>query len=61
MLGMVGGCIGLLLAKWGTRAILAALPETLPRTEEIGIDGYVLCFTLGISVLTGIVLDLCRR
>jgi predicted permease len=58
MLGIVGGGIGLLLAKWGTRAILAALPETLPRTEEIGIDGHVLIFTLGISVLTGIVFGL---
>src|SRR5271167_4554152 len=58
MLGIVGGGIGLLLAKWGTRAILAALPETLPRTEEIGIDGHVLFFTLGISVLTGIVFGL---
>src|SRR5579859_2278603 len=58
MLGIAGGAIGLLLAKWGTRAILAALPETLPRTEEIGIDGHVLFFTLGISVLTGIVFGL---
>jgi len=58
MLGIAGGAIGLLLAKWGTRAILAALPETLPRTEEIGLDGHVLFFTLGISVLTGIVFGL---
>jgi predicted permease len=58
MLGIVGGGIGLLLAKWGTRAILAALPETLPRTEEIGIDGHVLFFTLGISIVTGIVFGL---
>jgi predicted permease len=58
ILGIAGGAIGLLLAKWGTRAILAALPETLPRTEEIGIDGRVLLFTLGISVLTGIVFGL---
>jgi predicted permease len=58
MLGLVGGGLGLLLAKWGTQAILAALPESLPRTEEIGIDGHVMFFTLGISVLTGIVFGL---
>ncbi len=58
MLGIAGGGIGLLLAKWGTRALLAALPETLPRVEEIGIDGHVLLFTVGISVLTGIVFGL---
>ena len=58
MLGIVGGAIGLLLAKWGTRAILAALPQTLPRSEEIGLDGHVMFFTLGISVVTGIVFGL---
>jgi predicted permease len=58
MLGIAGGGIGLLLAKWGTRAILRALPESLPRTEEIGMDGHVLFFTLGISVVTGIVFGL---
>jgi predicted permease len=58
MLGIAGGGLGLLLAKLGTGAILAALPETLPRTEEIGIDGHVLFFTLGISVVTGIVFGL---
>jgi predicted permease len=58
MLGIVGGGIGLLLAQWGTRAILRALPESLPRTEEIGIDGHVLFFTLGISVVTGMVFGL---
>jgi predicted permease len=58
MLGMAGGGIGLLLAKWGTGAILAALPDTLPRAEEIGLDGHVLFFTLGISLLTGIIFGL---
>lgn len=58
ILGIAGGAIGLLLAKWGTRAILVALPETLPRTDEIGMDSHVLFFTLGISVLTGIVFGL---
>jgi predicted permease len=58
MLGIAGGVLGLLVAKWGTKAILAALPATLPRADEIGIDSHVLLFTLGISVLTGIVFGL---
>jgi predicted permease len=58
MLGILGGAIGLLLAKWGTRAMLAALPEALPRAEEIGLDSHVLLFTVTISVLTGIVFGL---
>lgn len=58
MLGITGGSIGLLLAKWGTGVVLAALPESLPRTEEIGIDGHVLAYTLGVSILTGVVFGL---
>lgn len=58
MLGLAGGGVGLVIAKWGTRAILAALPQTLPREEEIALDWHVLAYTLGISVLTGIVFGL---
>jgi len=58
MLGIAGGAIGLLLAKWGTRAILAVLPEALPRSEEIGLDSHVLLFTIGVSFLTGILFGL---
>jgi predicted permease len=58
MLGIGGGVIGLLLAKWGAHAILAALPDALPRSEEIGIDSHVLLFTVGVSVLTGILFGL---
>lgn len=50
--------IGLLLARWGTAAVLAAVPGTLPRAGEIGIDPAVLAFTLGISILTGILFGL---
>lgn len=58
MLGVTGGAFGLLLAKWGTRAMLAALPETLPRTEDIGLDGHVLLYAVGVSILTGVVFGL---
>jgi predicted permease len=58
LLGLAGGAFGLLLAKWGTRAILAALPETLPRTEDIGLDSHVLLYAVGISILTGVAFGL---
>ena len=58
LLGLVGGGLGLLLAKWGTRVILAALPDTLPRAEEIGLDGHVLLYAAGVSTLTGVVFGL---
>jgi predicted permease len=58
LLGIAGGCIGLLLAKLGVRVLVAALADTLPRAAEIALDGHVLFYTLGISVLTGIVFGL---
>ena len=58
MLGIAGGGIGLLLAKLGVRGLLAALPENMPRADEIALDGHVLLYTLGISLLTGIVFGL---
>ena len=58
LLALSGGILGTVLAMWGTRAILAALPDALPRSEEIGLDGRVLLFTLGISLLTGVLFGL---
>jgi predicted permease len=58
LLSLLGGVFGLILAKWGTTAALAAVPQTVPRAEEIGLNLQVLLFTLSISVLTGIVFGL---
>jgi predicted permease len=54
LLAMAGGGLGLMVAGWGTKAAIAALPTTLPRAEEVGLDGRVLVFTLAISLLTGV-------
>jgi predicted permease len=58
MLSLGGAAIGLLLARWGTGLILAAAPGNLPRAESIGIDPYVLLFTLLVSVATGVLFGL---
>jgi predicted permease len=58
ILSLMGGAIGLLLAKWGTSVALAAVPSSVPRAEEIGLDARVLLFTLAISILAGIVFGL---
>jgi predicted permease len=55
LLSLAGGALGLLIASWGTQGILAAVPGGLPRMQEIGIDGWVLAFTLLVSLLTGVV------
>jgi putative ABC transport system permease protein len=58
MLAVLGGAGGLLLAKWGVDLLTALKPANLPRLSSIGIDGWVLAFTLGVSILTGIVFGL---
>jgi predicted permease len=58
LLSALGGGFGLILARWGTAAALAAVPETVPRAEEIGLHLPVLLFTILVSVLTGIMFGL---
>ncbi|HVB07914.1 MAG TPA: ABC transporter permease [Candidatus Acidoferrales bacterium] len=58
LLSFTGGVIGLLLAAWGTRAAIAILPQALPRAGNVGLDPRVLLFTLGVSLLAGILFGL---
>jgi predicted permease len=58
LLAGAGGALGLLLASWGTRAALSALPQTLPRGNDVGMDGHVLLFTLGVCTLAGMLFGL---
>ena len=58
LLAVGAGALGLLLAFWGTRLVLAAVPDSLPRSQDIGLDPYVLFFTLAVSVLTGVLFGL---
>ncbi len=54
LLAFLGGAIGLLLARWGTKVGIRQLPVTLPRAGEIGLDVRVLLFTLLITLACGI-------
>lgn len=58
LLSLIGGAFGLLLAVWGVKALVATNPDAIPRAGEIGIDARVLLFTLGVSLLTGILFGL---
>jgi predicted permease len=58
LLALGGGALGLLLARWGTQAVVAAIPGGLPRMENIGVDVWVLAFTLAVSVATGVIFGL---
>ena len=54
-LGLAGGALGLLLAHWGTRLLVAARPASIPRLDRIGVDAGVVAFTVAISLSTGVV------
>ena len=55
MLSLIGGCLGILLAAWGTRALIAFLGSYGERTPfDPTPDAAVLAFTAGVSLLTGL-------
>ena len=54
VLAVMGGALGLLFAYGGLRALIALAPNDLPRLNDIGIDGLVLLFTLGITMVAGL-------
>jgi predicted permease len=58
VLALIGGGLGLLLAQFGTAAAVAAVPRTVPRAEEIGLDYRVLIFTALSSLAAGIIFGL---
>ncbi len=58
VLGVAGGALGLLLAFVGLRALVAMAPANLPRLHEIGLDPIVLAFTVGLSLLAGLLFGL---
>jgi predicted permease len=57
-LGVLGGVLGLGLAAAALRVLVAIAPASLPRLDEIGIDGTVLAFALAISVVAGLLFGL---
>jgi predicted permease len=58
LLAAMGASAGLLLAVWGTRALVALSPAFIPRVDTIGIDARVILFLIGVTVLTGVVFGL---
>jgi ABC-type antimicrobial peptide transport system permease subunit len=66
VLALAGGVCGFILGAWGVRVLLAIAPGNIPRISDTAhsatlvsaLDWRVLCFTLGISLATGILFGL---
>jgi len=54
LLAGFGAGLGILVAQWGTGALLSFAPASLPRVHEIALDGRALAFTSALALLTGI-------
>ena len=54
VLAVIGGALGLLFAYGGLRVLIALAPSDLPRLNDIGIDRLVLLFTLGVTMVAGL-------
>jgi putative ABC transport system permease protein len=54
LLSALGGVVGVLLATWGTRLVVAASPIDTPRLTEARIDGTVVVFSLVVTLATSL-------
>ena len=55
LIAIVGGLLGILFAFWGTKAILALAPHSLPRVSAVHLDLRVLLFSLVITLISALV------
>jgi putative ABC transport system permease protein len=58
LLSLTGGVLGLLVAAWGTGVVESVGLQLVPWLGRVEMDGRILAFTFGVSVLTGIVFGL---
>ncbi len=62
LLSLAGGVVGLLIAYWGTAALVSMLPpnqiNALPFLQTLKVDARMLGFSFGLSVLTGVIFGL---
>ncbi len=58
VLAIVGGALGLLLARFGVRALLAIDPSSIPRAYEVGVDGRLLAFVTIVSLMSALIFGL---
>lgn len=58
LIALLGGVVGVVLALWATKALLALAPSDLPRLTAVQVDLRVLLISLGASLLCGVIFGL---
>src|SRR5262249_55882218 len=58
LLSLGGGSLGVILAAWGVDLIVTFSGNNIPPTAQVGIDRAALGFTVGVSLLTGLLFGL---
>lgn len=58
LLAVLGGIVGLLLGIWGVKSFAVGSPVSIPGIKDAGLDPAVFVFTLGVTLLTGILFGL---
>ncbi len=58
VLALLAGALGVLLASWGARALVALAPTDVPRLSETSVDAHVLAFTFVVAVLASLLFGL---
>jgi predicted permease len=54
LLGLSGGALGVLLAAWATRGLIALAPLDLPRRDTIAVDGQIALAVTALGALLGL-------
>jgi predicted permease len=58
LLAVGGGVLGIVLATWSLKALVAFAPADLLRAPDLSVDIRVLLYTLGLSMLTGLIVGI---
>ncbi|MDX6461041.1 MAG: hypothetical protein QOE55_4738, partial [Acidobacteriaceae bacterium] len=58
ILSLAGAGLGIAIAFFGIKSVLAAMPEILPRSADVRVNAPVLLYTLAVSLLVGILFGL---
>ncbi len=57
-LSVAGGALGIVLSVFGIRWLVSLMPSWFPRVSEIGLDGRVLLFTVGVVIVSAVLVGI---